>query len=109
MLRIRDHAIDASEPLSGLSGHQTTQKDLNCDGNKDVLAFWRVRSLVRAGALGKKTTELNLTADLTDGGCIKGTDSVKPKWRKKRKRKCWQSRTATRPAPRGPLRRALFL
>jgi len=64
-------------------------KDFNCDGNKDVLAFWRVRSLVKAGALGKKTTELNLTGDLTDGGCIKGTDSVKPKWRKKRKKKCW--------------------
>jgi len=64
-------------------------KDFNCDGNKDLLAVWRVRTLVKQGALGKTTTSLDLTADLTDGGCIKGTDAVKPKWRKKRKKKCW--------------------
>jgi len=74
--------------LGGVGAKCTFIRDFNCDGHKDLLAVFRVRCLVREGALGKKTTSLDLTAELTDGGCIIGTDSVKPKWRKKKK-KCW--------------------
>lgn len=92
-----DFAVDEIDrdtvALGGVEAKCTFIKDFNCDGNKDLLAFFCVGALVKQGALGKKTKALDLTADLTDGGCIIGTDSVKPKWRKKwkwwKKKKCW--------------------
>jgi hypothetical protein len=58
-------------------------KDINCDGYNDLVVVFRIRTLVKEGALDINTKSLELTADLTAGGCIAGSDFVVPKkW-------CW--------------------
>jgi hypothetical protein len=51
-------------------------EDVNVDGYMDLMAFWEVQVLVDVGALVETTTELTLTAYLSYGKPIEGTDSV---------------------------------
>jgi len=69
--------------LGGVAPKCDYIKDINCDGYDDLVVVFRIRTLVKEGALDINTTSLTLTADLKAGGCIEGSDFVVPKkW-------CW--------------------
>ena len=51
-------------------------KDVNSDGDTDLIAFFRVQDLVDAGVLSPTTARMTLGAKIVDGGPLEGTDSV---------------------------------
>ena len=51
--------------------------DVNRDGHPDLIAVFEIEDLVDGGALTGATTALTLSASLTDGTQIQGTDSVR--------------------------------
>jgi hypothetical protein len=57
--------------------------DVNRDGHPDLVAVFEIEDLVDGGALTGATTALTLSASLTDGTQIQGTDSVRVVPRKK--------------------------
>jgi hypothetical protein len=51
--------------------------DVNRDGHPDLVAVFEIEDLVDADELTDATTALTLSASLTDGTTIQGTDSVR--------------------------------
>jgi N-acetylneuraminic acid mutarotase len=51
-------------------------EDVDLDGNMDMMTFFDVQTLTSDGVLDENTIALTITATLTDGIPIKGTDSV---------------------------------
>lgn len=52
-------------------------EDVNSDGYKDLIVFFRVQDLIESGRLTHATTQLTLTANLENEEPIQGTDTVK--------------------------------
>jgi len=51
--------------------------DVNHDGHPDLVAVFEIEDLIEGGALTSATTALTVSASLTDGTTIQGTDSVR--------------------------------
>jgi hypothetical protein len=77
--------FDASEidgetvRIGSVAPKRYSLKDVDQDGDDDLLCKFRVKKLVDDGVLGIDTTDLTIRADLTDGTCVEGTDFVAPK------------------------------
>ena len=56
---------------------RAAEKDVDEDGDVDLLFFFRMTELVDEGAIDGNSTELTLTAQTTDGMNIVGADAVR--------------------------------
>jgi hypothetical protein len=65
--------------IGGVPADKWSIKDVDGDGVDDIILHWSVPDLIAAGVIDSSTTSLTVEADLEDGSCVIGTDSVSPK------------------------------
>jgi hypothetical protein len=79
---ITDGAFDALDvdpstiEIGGVSPVQVLEKDVDDDGDKDLKVKFDVGDLIDGGALTASTDELFMVAELDDGSCVAGHDTV---------------------------------
>jgi hypothetical protein len=69
--------VDASTAhIGGVAPTKSSMDDVDGDGDEDLMLKWDMEDLVGAGVLTSSSTSITVVADLDDGSCIQGTDTV---------------------------------